>query len=92
MIMEGERVFRLDEREVAQSSPSEEELRGELKELNRQLAELNDEAGRVESERRSVQHRLRETAKLLQAIQAGTVKGQFAAGRYPKTENPARRR
>lgn len=84
-------MFRLEEREVTHV-PSEAELQADLRALNQQLAELNDEAGRIESERRHIQHKLRETARWLQAIQAGTVKDQFAAGRYPKAENPSRRR
>ena len=68
-------MFQL-EREV-QSVPSEEQLTGELQALNRRLLDLNAEAGRVEQERRSVQHKLRETSKLLQRIQARRVKAEL---------------
>lgn len=68
--------------------PSEEQLRAELTALNQQLADLNDEAGRVESERRSVQHKLREVSKVLQRLQAARVKGELSSlgGSGPREE------
>ncbi len=65
----------------------EEKLRDQLRFLNQRLLSLNSEAGQIEAERRTVQHRLMETSKALQFLQAGRVRRELAiaSGSGPRT-------